>query len=456
MEVFSINVNGLNVETITEVGIFLEERRPSIVFMQETKRRADQLADRLCFPSYRVSTLEREGEDKRGGGLCALWREDIELTPYELDVAPGKEWIRRERQWFLFHTKTMSIALANIYMACTRTDSDSFKQWNQDLCDVLIHEVILLRQEGFSIVMMGDYNAWLGDSRGGCFAKNHSEINFNGEVIGGMIDVLGLCIANVNEKHGEIFTRVQYDHSGIVVSQSCLDLCLHDPKVPLAEFEIVKSEYGSISSDHFMLRVVLDLTDKKPARVFRSSLGYSTRAITVAQKKSFARISTLRLRSVPLPDFVDFDQHSQIIHIEQSLLSTARQVLSVRRRRVPRMRVPSACVTLIRERRELLKDIKNGTSNRVAEYYLLDKKIKKMIRVFRHQQVRRLKISLAQKDPTRERFWAIFRQLKSRSSRIPALRDSQVCLQIEDYLLLQYFLFALFLCFECYVRKYIF
>ena len=41
-----------------------------------------------------------------------MWRDDIELTLYVIDVAPGTEWVSSERQWFIFRTKTLSKAIA--------------------------------------------------------------------------------------------------------------------------------------------------------------------------------------------------------------------------------------------------------------------------------------------------------------------------------------------------------
>ena len=63
---------------------------------------------------------------------------------------------------------------------------------NIDLRDTLIDEATKLRSEGYQVYMTGDFNAWLGSSRGGCFAKNHSDINLNGTIVGNMIDILNL------------------------------------------------------------------------------------------------------------------------------------------------------------------------------------------------------------------------------------------------------------------------
>ena len=50
-------------------------------------------------------------------------------------------------------------------------------------------------------MVMLDFNSWLGDFCGGCLTKNHYDVNFNREIVGGMIDILGMPVAYVDEKN---------------------------------------------------------------------------------------------------------------------------------------------------------------------------------------------------------------------------------------------------------------
>ena len=434
MEVYSLNVNGLNDERIEELRTFLKARRPAILFLQETKRRSDKVNEKLYFPGYHVSTLEREGSAKGGGGMCTLWRNDINLTPCSLEVDEKRKWISKERQWFLLRTKTLNLAFVNVYMACSRSDTQEYLKWNRDLRDTLISEATLMNNDSFKVVMTGDFNSWLGNTRGGCFSKNHPEVNPNGVIVGNMIDVLNMMVANADEKHGEIFTRVQYDHAGLLMSQTCLDLCVYDPTVPVTEFEVLKDEECAFNSDHFAIRTVIDVINCKPARFRTRSLPYNVRGQSEISKLRYKKISLRYLKSTPLAEFSSMRQIEQIKHIEDSLLRAAKTTFPVKRKKPTLSRVPVECRDLIRQRKCLLRDIKNGVSNRVGEFYRLNKRIKVLTKSYQFKKRKRAKITLAQDDPTREKFWSIFRRVKNRSCKIPALRnsDGQLCTDSND------------------------
>ena len=53
MNIYSLNVNGLNDERVEELDQFLKSENPALVFLQETKRREDQLQSRLFFNNYK-------------------------------------------------------------------------------------------------------------------------------------------------------------------------------------------------------------------------------------------------------------------------------------------------------------------------------------------------------------------------------------------------------------------
>ena len=155
MNVCSLNVNGLNEERIEELNIFLKTDKPEIVFLQETKRRCDQINNKLIFPNYKTYAAERDGTTKQGGGLCTIVRSDINLTPCNPELKDTQKWIEKERQWFLLETPHMKIGIVNVYMACERSDTDDYKKWNRQLRDVLISESEMLNRDGFKVIMTG-------------------------------------------------------------------------------------------------------------------------------------------------------------------------------------------------------------------------------------------------------------------------------------------------------------
>ena len=152
----------------------------------------------------------------------------------------------------------------------------------------------MMNRDGFKVLMTGDFNSWLGNTRGGCFTKKHPEINsnHNGMIIGSMIDILDLKIVNINEKHGEIFTRQQVDRCSNIISKSCLDLCLHEKSIPVTDFKIMKEEKDTFNSDHFMIETSIDTIPDKIAKGHKKKKTYNVKHATVTLKHTFAKLST--------------------------------------------------------------------------------------------------------------------------------------------------------------------
>ena len=123
------------------------------------------------------------------------------------------------------------------------------------------------------------------------------------------------------------------------------------------------------------------------------------------------------------------DQLSKIKHIENSILKAAKYSFPEKRRK--QKNSPMQLKNLLKERKKLLKEVKSGNTQNAAELYKLNKIIKEEIRIYKKQHIKRVKLELATKDPTKEKFWNIYRQTKTTGRKIPALRDKDGKLQTD-------------------------
>ena len=65
MDLYSLNINGLNETKMDEIGLFLKKSNPWIVFIQETKLRQDKLRNKVVFAGYNSHLSSRSGEDNK-------------------------------------------------------------------------------------------------------------------------------------------------------------------------------------------------------------------------------------------------------------------------------------------------------------------------------------------------------------------------------------------------------
>ena len=70
--------------------------------------------------------------------------------------------VMNERQWLLLDNGKARCAFLHCYIACQSTRNDDYIQWNEDLFQLLTQEVIKLREQGFVVLSMGDFNSRVG------------------------------------------------------------------------------------------------------------------------------------------------------------------------------------------------------------------------------------------------------------------------------------------------------
>ena len=81
-------------------------------------------------------------------------------------IPPEFEYLRKERQWILIDTGRDKIAFLHCYLACCTSKNDEFLQWNEDLFCLMTAEVKRIREHGFTVISMGDFNSRIGKIKG--------------------------------------------------------------------------------------------------------------------------------------------------------------------------------------------------------------------------------------------------------------------------------------------------
>ena len=148
---------------------------------------------------------ERSGTDKGGGGLCLLFKSNLSPHPWTPPVPETHKYVEKERQWMLLEVGRERVAFLHCNIACQTSCNDDFLTWNEDLFQLLTQETISIRQQGFRVLAMGDFNSRIGQIRG--LEGNTPDVNRNGPMFTSFIEQASLVIINTLPIAKGLFTR---------------------------------------------------------------------------------------------------------------------------------------------------------------------------------------------------------------------------------------------------------
>ena len=130
--------------------------------MSETFGREDKPWHIPSMDGYKCTRTERSGGDKGDGGLCIYTREQINAHHWTPSINGNFKHVENERQWILFDNGRKRLAFLHCYLACQTSRNDDFLEWNEILFELLTTEVTYLKNQGFVILCMGDFNSRVG------------------------------------------------------------------------------------------------------------------------------------------------------------------------------------------------------------------------------------------------------------------------------------------------------
>ena len=141
-----------------------------------------------------------------------LYREELTAHRFTPHVPPELSYVQSERQWLLISNGAKKIAFLSTYIACQSNSDDAYLQWNEDLFYLLIQESLLLKNQGFVILAMGDFNSHIGKLPG--LEGNTPDHNKNSHMFFNFIHQAQLFIITTLPITKGLFTRfMNLDHS---------------------------------------------------------------------------------------------------------------------------------------------------------------------------------------------------------------------------------------------------
>ena len=407
-----------------------------VLALSETFGRSDKPPVLDPIPGYKAWNTDRGGSDKGGGGLTLLYRDTVTAHQYTPTVATSQEYVMNERQWLLINSGKDHIAFLHVYIACQNLQNDSFLAWNEDLFFMITEEAKALKQRGFTILAMGDFNSRVGAVPG--LEGNTLDHNRNTPLFLNFLNEINLLIINTLPVARGLFTRFM-DNSGRPGTQSLLDYGLidHEKAHTVTSFVIDEKARVDCGSDHALLECVIELTEMPRLRwSFQEPISYNVRK---ADFPKFQQGLDEALSSLSLSDFSQESSEIMLRHLTEGVNTSAKATFGLKLSKKKRGRkLPRSIISLIKEKNVLARSLLTaGIDNdeKVAAKERLESMkldIKDKITKMKLQRRSRLRSRLLLADPTRKRFWRFVRgQIKAAGS-ITALTDRNGAMVFEQ------------------------
>ena len=200
--------------------------------------------------------MERKGREKGNGGLCLFYKPHLRPHKWVPVVSDNCKYIDKERQWLLLNNGKEKLAILHCYLACQNSRSQDFLKWNEDLLHMMTQEIDQLKQQGFIILSLGDYNSHIGRVPG--LELNNEDVNENGELFLNFIRLTNLTIINTLPVARGVFTRFM-SNTGRDSGRSLIDYGLidSDHSSYVSSFIIDADARYDCGSDHALLTAKL-------------------------------------------------------------------------------------------------------------------------------------------------------------------------------------------------------
>ena len=254
LNIMSLNCNGL-AGKMDELADFMELKELDVIFLSEVKLRSGSRFTRFGVEGFK-DYAELRLEDQ--GGMVAYVSSRIGKYATKWDgLEHGQqEWMSSERLWIKVDA-VQKVAVCGIYLRCNPGIFSEANEKNEELLNHIHTEANFLRQQGFSIIVMGDMNAHGGDCEQFGFANNTHGVNRNGSLLIEWLSGQSMkCLNNRNwlldsgervVANGEFsFQRMRDDR----MQKSLIDYGFVDEVIlnKIVSFEVNEENY--IDSDH--------------------------------------------------------------------------------------------------------------------------------------------------------------------------------------------------------------
>ena len=379
---------------------------------------------------YASWSTNRGGSDKGGGGLTILYKDTLTAHKYTPAVPTNLEYIQNERQWLLVNQGKDRCAFLHVYIACQSFTSDSFLKWNEDLFLLIKEEAIKLKQQGFLVLAMGDFNSRVGCLKG--LEGNTPDHNKNTPMFLTFLREVNLLIINTLPVAKGLFTRFM-DSSGRPGTMSLLDYGLidHDSANTVTSFVIDEAARTECGSDHAVLECILMFSERpKVDWSFHEPVHYDIKG-----GSSFTEYQNnldLVLSSMTISQFTEQPTSQMLAHVSDSINESAMKTFGLKISKIKRGRkLPRPIIALIRAKNELARKLSLRPSlltqaqlqDQQEELLTMKTQIKDNLSSLKLRRRCHLRSKLLLADPNRKKFWRFLKGQIKTAGQITALNN---------------------------------
>jgi hypothetical protein len=204
------------------------------------------------IPGYKKKVMNRKKEDKKGGGIAAYWNKSLRVIPWEgLQINKDRLWIKVKNP-----ENNKDQFVCTIYMGQSNK-RDALA--NGELFSLITNESKMLKENGYDIMILGDFNAHMKKMEKD--KKNGN--NKNGDELEKMVEELEVKIINKSEKCIGKWTWSKNNKKSIVDYVLACD----KTKEKIQKMNIDDEGEYNILSDHNLIQIKLEIKAQKINRM---------------------------------------------------------------------------------------------------------------------------------------------------------------------------------------------
>ena len=335
--------------------------------LSETFIRADRPSEDFTVPGFKTWQTNRSGDDKWGGGLLMMYKEGLTAHQFNPMVPPDLTYVSKERQWLLLSKGPQKLAFLHTYLACQNNQNNNNIVWNEDLYSLLIQECILLKNQGFVVLALGDFNARLGEIRG--LEGNNPDRNSNAPLFMDFVKQTQLLIINTLPVAKGFFTRFM-NASGLPGTRSVLDYGLIDNQAAhsVQSFVIDEDARFAAGSDHALLEVVVSYSlGHKVKWNMEETLQYHLD--DPKKLKEYGKTLESMVSSLSISEFESLSTEQMLLHLTTTIHKASKEKLGLKTKKRVRKgrRLPREIIKLICYKSKLSLSTKGLAGKRLRQ-----------------------------------------------------------------------------------------
>ena len=318
------NCNGFDDITEYDTLNLIKSQKPEIVGILETHHREED-TKMIKVPGYRTLETRRSdlAGDTEGGGIMVFMKETsgVKIGVKRFKIKNKElEYVNKERMWVTAVTGADKVAVGFVYMS-HQSSTDKWGKWNDGIYEVLEGEVGKLKEQGFRVLLKGDFNGWIGCGAEGV-TGNRKEINKNGERLLSFLRSSDMKHLNGTRACTGLFSRHGTKSSTLLDYVCSLE---RDVSIVKSVFVDEKGEFGG-HSDHVYVITTLNINfHSSPSPTTKSRLATKWKLEKPVDWEKFRDILDQQL--VQIPEEVKENVHGLSRGLNEALVHSMGEVV---------------------------------------------------------------------------------------------------------------------------------